>query len=146
LDAALTFGGNKFHSAFAAVDPHHVNGRSFVLFMAVATSVTALPVLAAIVRERGLAGSPAGTVATTAAGLMDVTAWLVLAAALAGTGHAPNRSWPVTLLLIASFVTAMFAVVRPALGWWLGRSGALLANQVPVALALAPGRRRSTAH
>ncbi|MGB8944537.1 MAG: cation:proton antiporter, partial [Streptomyces sp.] len=81
-----------FHGAFDAVQPGHADGRAFWLFMAVAVSVTALPVLAAIVRERGLAGTPEGTVATTAAGLMDVVAWLVLAAALAGTGHATGRS------------------------------------------------------
>ena len=55
--------------------------------MAVATAITALPVLAAIVRERGLAGRTAGDVATAAAGIMDVAAWLVLAAALIGTGR-----------------------------------------------------------
>ena len=65
--------------------------------MGVAMSITALPVMAAIIRERGIAGSSAGVTAMTAAGIMDVTAWLVLAAALVGTGGRPGRSWPVTL-------------------------------------------------
>ncbi|MEU4198967.1 cation:proton antiporter [Streptomyces sp. NPDC045456] len=130
---------------FEAVDPHHAGGRPFLLFMAVAVSITALPVLVAIVRERGLAGSPAGTVATTAAGLMDVAAWLVLAAALVGTGHATGPSWAVTLLLLVVFVAGMFLVVRPVLGWWLRRSRALMANQVTLALALALGSAWVTA-
>lgn len=134
-----------FHGTFAAVDPRHANGRSFLLFMAVAVSVTALPVLAAIVRDRGLAGSPAGTVAMTAAALMDVTAWLLLAAALAGTGHGPDRSWLRALPLLTVFVVALFLVVRPALAWWLNRPGALLADQVPVALGLALGSAWVTA-
>jgi Kef-type K+ transport system membrane component KefB len=134
-----------FHGVYAAVDQHHVDTRSFPLFMAVAASITALPVLAAIVRERGLAGTQVGTVATAAAGFMDVGAWLVLAAALAGTGNAPRWPWPVILVLIALFVVAMFTLVRPALGWWLGRSRALLANRVPVALALALGSAWVTA-
>ncbi|MFH8344487.1 cation:proton antiporter [Streptomyces sp. NPDC018045] len=130
---------------FATVDPHHAGGRSFLLFMAVAVSITALPVLVAIVRERGLAGTPAGTVATTAAGLMDVAAWLVLAAALVGTGHASGPSWGLTLLLLVVFVAGMFLVVRPVLGRWLRRSRALMANQVTLALALALGSAWVTA-
>ncbi|MEV0320299.1 cation:proton antiporter [Streptomyces sp. NPDC050658] len=134
-----------FDGAFSAVQPHQADGRAFVLFMAVATSVTALPVLAAIVRERGLAGTPAGTVATTAAGLMDVVAWLVLAAALTGTGHATGLSWPVTLLLIALFTAAMFLLVRPLLTRWLDRSQVLRSNQLTLALGLALGSAWVTA-
>ncbi|MFH8407402.1 cation:proton antiporter [Streptomyces sp. NPDC018019] len=131
--------------AFSSVDPRRASGQSFLLFMVVAVSITALPVLVAIIRERGLAGTSAGTVATTAAGFMDVAAWLVLAAALVGTGHAPGRHWALTLLLITAFVAAMFLVVRPVLGWWLRRSRALLANQVTIALALALGSAWVTA-
>ncbi|MDC0770925.1 cation:proton antiporter [Streptomyces sp. HD] len=137
-----------FPGIFAAVRPDGAagaDGRPFWMFMAVALSVTALPVLAAIVRERGLAGTPAGSVATAAAGLMDVVAWLVLAVALVGTGHATGPAWPVTLLLGAVFVAALFLVVRPLLARWLERSGALRANQRTVALALALGSGWATA-
>jgi Kef-type K+ transport system membrane component KefB len=113
--------------------------------MAVAVAITALPVLVAIVRERGLAGSTPGTVATAAAGLMDGAAWLVLAAALTSMGRGPDRSWQVTSLLLAGFVAVMFLVVRPALAWWLGRAKALMVNRVPVALGLALGSAWVTA-
>lgn len=126
-----------FHPQFVAVGQDNVGEHSFVLFMGVAMSITALPVLAAIVRERGLGGSPAGTVATTAAGIMDVTAWLVLAAALVGTGHAPGWSWAVTLVLFAGFVATMLLVVRPALRWWLRHAVPPPSSQLPVALGLA---------
>lgn len=122
---------------FAAMGEPHVGTRSFVLFMGVATSVTALPVLASIVRERGLAGTRVGTIATAAAGIMDVTAWLVLALALVGTSAAGTRPWALTVLLLAGFVVLMLVVVRPALRWWIRRPGALLSSQVPVALVLA---------
>ncbi|MFF5307663.1 cation:proton antiporter [Streptomyces sp. NPDC013161] len=134
-----------FDGVFSAAGQGHTDGRSFVLFMAVAPAVTALPVLAAIVRERGMAGSSAGTVAMTAAGFMDVAAWLVLAAAFAGTGHASGHAWPVTLLLIVLFVAAMLLVVRPVLGRWLGRPGALLMSPIPIALGLALGSAWVTA-
>jgi Kef-type K+ transport system membrane component KefB len=56
-----------------------------VLFVGVATSIAALPMLAAIVGERGLARTAAGVIATAATGLMDVLAWLALVAPLIGT-------------------------------------------------------------
>ncbi len=121
---------------FVSIGESHT-GRSFVLFMGVAISVTALPVLASIVRERGLAGSVAGTIATAAAGIMDVTAWLVLAAALVGTSAASSRPWLETVLLLAGFVVLMLVVIRPVLRWWFRRPGALLSSQIPVALVLA---------
>jgi Kef-type K+ transport system membrane component KefB len=125
-----------FKSQFAALGQSHIS-HSFVLFMGVALSVTALPVLVAIVRERGIAGTTAGVAALSAAGLMDVAAWLVLAAALAGTVHKPSRPWPVTLLLFTCFVAIMLLAVRPALRWWISRPGSFMSNQLPVALALA---------
>ncbi|HEY7274411.1 MAG TPA: cation:proton antiporter [Trebonia sp.] len=125
-----------FRPEFAGLGIGH-EGRSFVLFMGAATSVTALPVLASIVRERNLAGTTAGVVATAAAGIMDVLAWLVLAAALVGTGHAGPFSLPVTVLLLGCFVVVMLAVVRPAVSWRMNRPRSVLYSPVPVAFALA---------
>ncbi|MFB9836548.1 cation:proton antiporter [Actinoallomurus acaciae] len=123
--------------AFSAIGEQHAGGRSFVLFIGVAISITALPVLAAIVRERGIAGTTVGVVATAAAGFMDVSAWLVLAFALIGTEAAGARPWPETVLFIAGFVAVMIFVVRPALKWWIRRPGALVSSQAPAALVLA---------
>ncbi|HEX3957860.1 MAG TPA: cation:proton antiporter [Trebonia sp.] len=125
-----------YRSGFTAIGEPHA-GRSFVLYMGVAMSITAMPVLAAIVRERGLAGTTAGEIAMAVAGVMDVLAWLVLAAALIGTGQGGRFSWPVTLVLTVCFVAVMLIVVRPALAWWTSRSNSLLSNPVPVAFALA---------
>jgi Kef-type K+ transport system membrane component KefB len=127
-----------FRSGFAALGQSHIT-YPFVLFIGVAMAITALPVLAAIVRERGIAGSLAGVTATTAAGIMDVAAWLVLAVALAGTVHKPGRPLPLTLTLITGFVVFMLLAVRPALRWWLTRSRSVLSSQLPVALVLALG-------
>jgi Kef-type K+ transport system membrane component KefB len=121
---------------FASIGIGHTD-RSFVLFMGAATSITALPVLASIVRERNLAGTAAGVVAAGAAGIMDVLAWLVLAAALIGTGHSGRFPLPVTVLLLGCFVVVMLAVVRPAVSWWMSRSRSVLSSPVPVAFALA---------
>lgn len=123
---------------FAAVGQPHVS-RSFILFMAVAMSITALPVLAAIVREWGIAGTIPGATAMSAAGLMDAGAWMVLAVALAGTTGSSKRPWLVTFGLFAAFVAVMLLAVRPALRWWFDRRGAVLSDQMPVAVMLALG-------
>jgi len=133
-----------FRSEFAALGQSNF-GHSFILFMGVATSITALPVLAAILRERSISGTTAAVTATTAAGIMDVAAWTALAAALAGTAGGSARPWPVTLALIIGFTMVMLLAVRPALRWWFHRSQAVLANQLPVALVLALGSAWVTA-
>jgi Kef-type K+ transport system membrane component KefB len=125
-----------FRPEFAGIGISH-ESRSFVLFMGAAMSITALPVLASIVRDRNLAGTTAGVVATGAAGIMDALAWLVLAAALIGTGHSGPFSPPVTALLLCCFVVVMLVAVRPAVSWWTNRRQSVLSSPVPVALALA---------
>ena len=125
-----------FRSAYTGTGQSNVGARSFILYMGVVTSITALPVLASIVRERGLAGTVAGVVATSAAGIMDVAAWIILAAAVAGTSHG-SRPWFVTLLVISGFTAVMLLGVRPALRWWQSRLGMLTNSQVPTAIVLA---------
>lgn len=133
-----------FRAELAGLGQAHF-GRSFVLFMGVATGITALPVLASIVRERGIAGTAAGVISTTAAGIMDVAAWIVLAAALIGTSSGSGRPWPLTLALVSGFALFMLLMVRPALGWWIRRPRGVFANQLPIALALTFGSAWITA-
>ncbi len=123
----------------------HPSGAGFVLFMGVAMSITALPVLAAIVRERGITGIPASVIAITAAGIMDVAAWLMLAVALTEAKPTTGRPWPLTLLLISAFVVFMLVVVRRVLDWWLAQWRSLLTGQVSIALTLAIGSAWVTA-
>jgi Kef-type K+ transport system membrane component KefB len=55
----------------------------FSLFVAAAMSITAFPVLVRILQERGLAGTPLGSLATTTAAANDALAWGAVAFALA---------------------------------------------------------------
>jgi K+:H+ antiporter len=132
------------HQEFAAIGAVH-QGRSFVLFIGIAMAITALPVLAAIVRERGLAGTTAGNVAVTAAGVMDVLAWLALAVALIGSGHSGPLPLPAMLLAMSCFAVIMITLVPPALSWWKSRSKAIFYSPVPVAFVLAMGSAWITA-
>lgn len=129
-----------FAAAFQAAGEPHVHSRSFVLFTAVAVSLTALPVLAAILRERDLAATVPGVIATGAAGVMDVVAWVVLAAAVAGGGR---PAWQTVLLL--GCLIAVLAAARPVLGWWLRRPDSLMRSELPIAIVLVMGCAWATA-
>jgi Kef-type K+ transport system membrane component KefB len=119
----------------------------FVLFIAVSMAVTAVPVLASILRERGATGSVAGVVAMTSAGFIDALGWLVLAAAvLVGGGASDGHlSLPATVVLFVLYAVVMVYVVRPLLVRWLGRPGALASGDLPVVAALAMASAWATA-
>ncbi|MEU1816287.1 cation:proton antiporter [Streptomyces roseifaciens] len=88
---------------------------SAVLFLGVALSITAVPVLTAIVRENGLAGTLPGVIAMSAAGLIDVMGWTVLIGALLdaeGNGEPHGAlQWVLGLL----YAAAMLLGARPLL-------------------------------
>jgi Kef-type K+ transport system membrane component KefB len=112
---------------------------AFVLFIAVALSITAVPVLASIIGERGAAGTLPGVVAMTSAGMIDAVGWLALVAVLffggaAGAGH---LSPPITMALFAGYLLIMLYVVRPALLRWLRRPGALVQRDAPIIAVVA---------
>ena len=56
------------------------------LFMGACIAITAFPMLARIIHERGLSNSPLGTLALSAGAINDAGAWIVLAIVLAGMG------------------------------------------------------------
>jgi Kef-type K+ transport system membrane component KefB len=56
------------------------------LFLGAAIAITAFPMLARIVSERGLSGTPLGTLALAAGAIDDAAAWCVLAVVLATFG------------------------------------------------------------
>jgi Kef-type K+ transport system membrane component KefB/nucleotide-binding universal stress UspA family protein len=88
---------------------------SFALFMGVAMSITAFPVLARILVERRMLKHPIGAMAMAAAAVDDVTAWglLALASAVAGSGSALAVVRIVALAVV--FCALMVLVGRPLL-------------------------------
>ncbi|MFD7033236.1 cation:proton antiporter [Streptomyces sp. NPDC059917] len=89
------------------------------LFLGVAMSITAFPVLARIIDERGLNKSPLGALALACAAIQDFLAWCVLAVVVAlvqATGWGP-LGW--LAVQSAAFVIALLHVVRPGLRWLL---------------------------
>ena len=60
-----------------------------VLFLGAAMSITAFPVLARIISERGIAGTTIGSLALAAGAMDDAAAWIILAIVLSSfTGNA----------------------------------------------------------
>ncbi|UNS95029.1 cation:proton antiporter [Streptomyces tubbatahanensis] len=88
-----------------------VEGIAPVLFMGVALSVTAFPVLARIVEDRGLSRAPLGQTALASAALCDVLAWSALGVVmvLCGSGAPWRLIWSVPYLILLA------TVVRPLL-------------------------------
>jgi Kef-type K+ transport system membrane component KefB len=87
----------------------------FVLFFGLALSITALPVLARILVDLGLADSRLGATALSAAAVGDGVAWLVLTVILAGTGLSGTGDVATTAGLAVALVVVTFLCVRPAL-------------------------------
>lgn len=92
-----------------------VGFTEFALFMAVAMSITAFPVLARILAERGMLNRPIGATALGAAAINDVLAWFLIALATAIATSASGQGVPVTIALAIVYCLAMFFLVRPAL-------------------------------
>lgn len=93
--------------------PENIRFVSFSLFMGIAMSITAFPVLARIVQERGITKTRLGTIALTCAAADDITAWCILAAVIAivKAGSMANTLYIVALAIL--YVMVMIYIVRP---------------------------------
>ncbi|HMF78379.1 MAG TPA: cation:proton antiporter [Bryobacteraceae bacterium] len=94
--------------------PHGIGSTPFVLFLGIAMSITAFPVLARILEERRLQRTALGATAIMCAAVDDVVAWMLLAVALAFVerGGEPS-SLLLRLLGLIVYLFLMLGVVRP---------------------------------
>jgi Kef-type K+ transport system membrane component KefB len=89
-----------------------VSFTSFALFMGVAMSITAFPVLARILTDRQMHKTPLGSVALSCAATDDVTAWCLLAFVV-GVAQAKLDGALVVIGWALAYIAFMFLVVRP---------------------------------
>jgi Kef-type K+ transport system membrane component KefB len=101
--------------------PAGVSFTSFALFMGVALAITAFPVLARILTDRGLAQTELGVIALGCAAADDITAWCLLAVAV-GVAQAQAGGALTTAALAMCYLVVMFAIVRPVVARWLPRA------------------------
>ncbi len=85
---------------------------SFALFLGVAMSITAFPVLARILTDRSLQNTPLGTVALSCAAADDVTAWCLLSFVVGvAKSEAGNAAWVIGGAI--GFILVMVFAIRP---------------------------------
>jgi Kef-type K+ transport system membrane component KefB len=91
------------YNTYAGVQIHFY---SFALFMGIAMSITAFPVLARIIRDRKITETRLGILAITCAASDDVTAWCLLALLIAfiRSGSGTNGILVVAMVVIYAFI------------------------------------------
>jgi Kef-type K+ transport system membrane component KefB len=107
------------HARFA---PAGVGFWPFALFMAASMAITAFPIMARILKERGMTQSRLGQLALASAAIADVLAWIMLAlvVALIGT-HGGWGAFATMLAGLAGLAAFGFGLLRPLLARVLAR-------------------------
>ena len=88
---------------------------SFALFIGIAMSITAFPVLARIIQEKGLTKTHLGTISLASAANGDITAWCLLAVVIAIAQAGSMLSAVYNILFSILYILFMFLAVRPFL-------------------------------
>jgi Kef-type K+ transport system membrane component KefB len=110
------------HSLRIRFAPHGIGSIPFVLFLGIAMSITAFPVLARILEERNLQGTALGATAILCAAVDDVVAWSLLAFALAFIG---GEDAPTSMLFrlggLVVYLVLMLGIIRPLAAYLVKR-------------------------
>jgi len=103
---------------YGSFAPAGTSFTAFALFIGIAMAITAFPVLARILTERGISSTPLGTMALTCAAVGDITAWSLLAAVVAIARAESHAGVGIMIALTILFIALMLIVVRrlPPLG------------------------------
>ena len=91
----------------------------FALFMAAAMSVTAFPVMARILKDRELTRSRIGQLSLSAAAVVDVFAWILLALVIELVHVSGSGALVITVLGVLALIACLLLVVRPLFSWLL---------------------------
>lgn len=107
------------HTRFA---PAGVGFWPFALFMAASMAITAFPIMARILKERGMTRSPVGQLSLASAAIADVFAWIVLAFVVAMlSSHGGWGAFSRTLIGLVAVAAIAFGLLRPLVAWLLAR-------------------------
>jgi len=107
----FTLGIALAYLIFKSFAPPGVTFISFAFFIGISMSITAFPVLARILQERGMMKTRVGALAITCAAVDDISAWCLLAIVKAGS----FISSIYTILLSVVYVFIMLIIIRPFL-------------------------------
>ncbi|CAM9003141.1 unnamed protein product [Rhodiola kirilowii] len=98
------------------------NHGTYILFLSVALSVTAFPVLARILAELKLLNTELGRIAMSSALVNDICAWVLLAIAIALSEDSASLASLYVILSSTVFVLFCIFVVRPGIKWLIRRT------------------------
>jgi K+:H+ antiporter len=110
--APFLLGGCLALFLYPRLASEHVPFTTFALFIGVSMSVTAFPVLARILTDRGISRSRLGVVAMTCAAVDDVTAWCLLAFVI-GVVKSEGGSGIFIAARALAYIAVMLGAVRP---------------------------------
>ncbi len=106
----------------ASLAPPGVAWLPFALFMAAAMSITAFPVMARILKDRGETQTRVGRLSLTGAAVADVFSWLMLAVVVVLAGSGNDWSRIIQMLVgLGALCALLFGALRPLIAWLLGR-------------------------
>jgi len=124
---------------YPSLAPAHISFTAFALFIGVAMSITAFPVLARIIEERRLGKTYLGSTAIACAAVDDVTAWCILAVVVAIAKANGLSSSLLTIFLTLLFIGMMLFLLKPRAERLLGerfRSGVMSKGVMAVVLVI----------
>ncbi|KAK9668355.1 hypothetical protein RND81_13G054600 [Saponaria officinalis] len=98
-----------------------VSQGPFIVFMGVALSITAFPVLARILAELKLLTTDVGRMAMSAAAVNDVAAWILLALAIALSGTDTSPLVPLWVFLLGAAFVGLCILIVPRVFKWMMR-------------------------
>jgi Kef-type K+ transport system membrane component KefB len=107
---------------YARYAPAGIGYWPFALFMAASLAITAMPVLARILKDRHVTHTPVGQLALTAAAMADVLAWILLALTVALISARGDWApfWR-SVLGVGAMLVLCFGALWPLLRRWLAR-------------------------
>ena len=110
---------------YARYAPAGIAYWPFALFMAASLAITAMPVLARILKDRHVMHTPVGQLALTAAAMADVLAWILLTLTVALiSAHGDWTPFWRSVLGVGAMLLLCFGMLRPLLRRWLARHAA----------------------
>jgi Kef-type K+ transport system membrane component KefB len=111
----FTLGIGLAYLIYEQLAPAKTGFMPFALFLGIAMSITAFPVLARIVQERGIHKTRLGSIVITCAAADDITAWCILAAVIAVVNAGSFASSLYIIGMAILYVILMLKVVKPFL-------------------------------
>ncbi|MBF6023377.1 cation:proton antiporter [Lysobacter niastensis] len=121
LSVVLPFGGSLAVAPwlYPQLAPAGVGYWPFALFLATAMSITAFPVLARILKDRGMTRSRVGQLALGSAAIADAATWIGLALVVALVGQGGEGGVARALIGLLALTALVFGLLKPLYAWLL---------------------------